>query len=134
MYGTWLCERCGQRLDATMRTCPTCGAPNPGNQQVMNQYVQQVQRENRAVKSFSAGFSIVTLILGILLLLVHMVLLVSGPPIYLVWEAFAGAVSAGMMAVFSIIGLAKNEGVGKAVMICGGVSLWMLFMFVFIAL
>ena len=130
---TWLCNQCGFRLNSTHLTCPVCGAANPGNPQVMSQFSQQMYQQNRATKSFSVGFSVVTLILGIILCLVHMVLLFMDPPIYLLWEVFVGAVSAAGAAVFSIIGMAKKEPVFNAVGICCGISVWMLFMYLFIA-
>lgn len=100
----------------------------------MAQFSQQMYQQNRATNSFSVGFSVVTLIIGIILFLVHMVLLVMAPPIYLLWEVFVGAVSAAGAAVFSIIGIAKKEPVFKVVGICCGTSLWMLFMYLFLAL
>lgn len=130
---TWLCNYCGKRLDSTMRTCPDCGAVNPGNPQVMAQVASQVYAQNRAVKSFSIGFSVAALIVGILLFLIHMVLLTMDPPSYLIWEAFGGAASAAMIVVFSIIGLVKKEPVTKVILICGGVSLWALFMYVYLS-
>ena len=128
-----LCDRCGRRLDNTMANCPDCGAPNLGNPQVAAQFAHQVYAQNRSVKSFSIGFSVVSLIVGILLFLVHIVLLTMDPPSYLIWEVFVGAASAAMIVVFSIIGLAKKEPVTKAIVICGGASLWALFMYAFLS-
>ena len=130
---TWLCNTCGTRIDASVRTCPTCGALNPHNEEIIAEVVQQVVQENKAARKFSAGFSVVSLIVGIALFIIHIVLLVSGGPFFLTWQLFVGAVAGGMAAVFSIIGLTKNEGVGKLVLISCAVSLWMLFMYAFIS-
>ena len=131
---TWLCSQCGYRLNSSHRVCPVCGAMNPGNPQVMAQVSQQMYQQNRATKSFSTGLCVATLIVGIILCLVHMVMLIMDPPVYLIWEVFVGAVSGGAAAVFSIIGIAKKEPVFNIVGICCGISVWMLFMYLFLAL
>lgn len=130
---TYLCSRCGKRLDSTMKVCPDCGALNPHNAEVIKEAAEQITREGKAVKRFSNGFSVVALIVGMGLFLFHIVALVSGPPSYLAWELFVGAVSGGFTAVVSIIGMVKNEGIGKAALISGGISLWALLMYAFLS-
>ena len=130
---TYLCKYCGKKLDSSIRVCPDCGALNPHNEEVITEATKQVVQEYEATKKFTNGFSVVALIVGIGLFLFHMIMLVSDPPSYLAWELFVGAISGGMVVVLTTIGMVKNEGVGKAVLISAGISLWMLFMFAFIS-
>lgn len=124
---TWLCQKCGQRLDSSARVCPACGALNPHNAEVVAEATEQVIKETKSMHKFTNSFSVVALIIGIGLLIFHMIILVSGSS-YSWGTAFVGAVSAGMVVVLTILGMTKNEGVGYAVLISGGISLWMLIM------
>lgn len=121
---TWLCQKCGQRLDSSVRVCPACGALNPHNAEVVAEATEQVIKETKSMQKFTNGFSAVALIIGIALCVFHFIVLVSGDS-YSWGTAFVGAVSAGMVVVLTVIGMAKNEGVGYAVLISGGISLWM---------
>lgn len=124
---TWLCQRCGKRLDSSLRVCPACGALNPHNAEVVSEATEQIIRETKSMQKFMNGFSTVALIIGIALFVFHMIILISGSS-YSWGTAFVGAVSAGMVIVLTILGMTRNEGVGYAVLVSGGISLWMLVM------
>lgn len=129
-----LCKQCGKRLDNSVKFCSCCGALNPQNIEIQTIAVEQNVEITQATKKFISGFLVFGILFGALFLIVHMVLLFVAPFSFMKVEAFGGAVAAGMMMVFSIIGLSKKEGVVKGVFISGGISLGMLLMNIFLML
>lgn len=122
---TWLCKRCGERLDCSVRVCPSCGALNPHNAEVITESIKQTVKETKSIRKFSNSYSVVALIIGIVLCVIHVNILVSGSS-YSFGIAFIGTVSALMVVFLAILGLTKKENVGCTILIFFGISLWML--------
>lgn len=121
---TWLCERCGEQLDCSVRVCPSCGALNPHNAEVITESIKQIAKETKSIRKFSNSYSAIALIIGIALFAIHVNILVSGFS-HSFGFAFVGTVSALMVVFLAVLGLTKKENVGCAILISCGISLWM---------
>ena len=126
MMNTYLCKRCGCRLDETMRTCPTCGALNIINSEVLAEEVKQIEHQQKEIKKFSMGFLTVSLIIGLILFIVNISLFISDSSMGIF--GFIGAVSGGLAFVCSIISMTRIESAGKIIAISISISVWFLIM------
>lgn len=122
----FLCKRCGQRVDETMRVCPSCGALNIINSEVLAEEVKQVEHQRKEIKKFSMGFLTASLIIGLILFIVNISLFISGSSMGMF--GFVGAVSGGLAFVCSIISMTRNESAGKIIAISISISVWFLIM------
>lgn len=114
---TSLCRSCGERIDDSEKFCPKCGTKNFNNAEALDELAESSVEVHKAARKFVGGFHTVTLIFGLILFVVGIALLVAnGGNTLLLPEAFICTLSAGVAAVFSVIGLTRKEDTLK---ICG---------------
>ena len=115
--GSSLCRTCGERLDDTQKFCPKCGAKNFNNDEALEELAESAVQTQKAAGKFVGGFHAVTLIFGLIFAVIGIVMLVLNmDDVLLLPESFICAVSGGVCAVFSMIGLARKEDTMK---VCG---------------